>query len=392
MSSIKRFLLSLLVISVAVAGSLELFSFVLSQFHLLPVSETPRFYASESTWKESESNWRTERDPWGAWHKPNTVGIGQKPCFRVEYRTNSIGARGNEFALKDTSPRILLLGDSFAEGYGVNDVDSAARQIESLTGTQVLNFGAGGDLGPLQYGILYDRLAAQYDHDILVVFFLPANDFTDNDYEFWKSTGANLAVGANNERWRPYSRRRDDGTFETFFPPGAVRRDAWSSHSDDPLTVHQFVRDHFWSVNVWRSVRLLLLSRRISAAQGKGKDGQMFSGYFDVPADRQQAALHAMKALVHSSLARQIVIAAIPTAPDLARVAAGEDPRTTPWRKSLEGIAMTVADKDFRFVDLADSFPTNASNLFSVCDGHWTPEGNRLAAETISRSISVMTN
>jgi hypothetical protein len=389
MNSIRRYLVSILVICIAGFGSLELFSFVLSRFRLLPVSEVPRFYASEDTWKESESNWRTEDQPWGAWHKPNTVGRGRKPCFNVEYRTNSIGARGHEFELAGSPARILLLGDSFAEGYGVNDEDSAARQIEKLTGRQVLNFGAGGDLGPLQYGILYEHLAARYEHDTLLIFFLPANDFTDNDYDFWVSTGANLAVGSNAERWRPYSRRTADGTYEIFYPPAAVRREEWSSHFDDPLTLHQFMRDHFWSTNVLRSVKLLLLSRRISVAQGVGKKGQTFSGYFDVAPERQQPALHAMQMLVQASRARHVVIVAIPVAGDLARIAAGETPRATPWRKALEGLAAAATGKDVDFVDLADRFPSVTERLFSVCDGHWTPEGNRLAAQIISDAISL---
>ncbi|MEO6185330.1 MAG: SGNH/GDSL hydrolase family protein [Steroidobacteraceae bacterium] len=387
MSSTRRVLLGLLVVAVALLGSLEFFSFVLVRLRLLPVSETPRAYASADTWKESESNWRTEQEAWGAWHKASTVGTGQKPCFRVQYRTNSIGARDSEFPLHDASPRMLLLGDSFAEGYGVNDADTAASVLEKLEGREVLNFGAGGDLGPLQYRLLYEKLASQYDHDTLLIFFLPANDFTDNDYDFWTTTEAARNAGAEGERWRPYSRRTPDGGYETFYPPAAVRRTAWSSHTDDPFTLRRFVADHLWSSNVLRSLKLVLLSRRISKAQGSTDSGTAFSGYFDVAPDRQHAALHEMEELVREARARHVVLVAVPTTGDLQRIAAGADQRATPWRKTLESLAAVVPGKDVRFVDLADDFPAGPVGLFSKCDGHWTPAGNRLAADIIHKHL-----
>ena len=52
--------------------------------------------------------------------------------------------------------------------------------LEHGLGFEMLNFGS-AEFGPLQYAILYERLARRFDHDVVVVGVLPANDFVDND-------------------------------------------------------------------------------------------------------------------------------------------------------------------------------------------------------------------
>ena len=45
--------------------------------------------------------------------------IQKRSCFNVEYKTNEVGARDSAFNnLRGRNG--LLIGDSFAEGYGVN--------------------------------------------------------------------------------------------------------------------------------------------------------------------------------------------------------------------------------------------------------------------------------
>ena len=52
-----------------------------------------------------------------------------------------------------------------------------------------MNFGTGGNFGPLQYALLYKTMAADFDHTMVVVGVLPDNDFHDMDYAYWKSIG-----------------------------------------------------------------------------------------------------------------------------------------------------------------------------------------------------------
>ena len=62
----------------------------------------------------------------GTWHKSNYSTIHKKKCFSVSYSSNEIGARDSSFKdIKILDNNIFLIGDSFAEGYGVNIENTA---------------------------------------------------------------------------------------------------------------------------------------------------------------------------------------------------------------------------------------------------------------------------
>src|SRR5262249_36608810 len=61
---------------------------------------------------------------------------------------------------------------------------------------EYLNFGTGGDFGPLQYALLYKTLAANFDHSTTLVGVLPDNDFQDMSLEWGQKHHAG--------RYRPY--------------------------------------------------------------------------------------------------------------------------------------------------------------------------------------------
>ena len=75
----------------------------------------------------------------------------------------------------------MLLGDSFAEGYGVSYEDTSQFLLEKKINRRILNFGAAGNFGTLQELILYQGYRQTYPHSAVFVYVLPANDFTDND-------------------------------------------------------------------------------------------------------------------------------------------------------------------------------------------------------------------
>ena len=117
---------------------LEFVSFFFFKLNLLEISHIPKIYMSNSHIPNDE--WWTEANVWGAWHKENSVTSQKRSCFDVVYESNEIGARDKSF--KMNSPKdIILIGDSFAEGYGVNYNDTSQRYLEVLTNTNILNFG-----------------------------------------------------------------------------------------------------------------------------------------------------------------------------------------------------------------------------------------------------------
>lgn len=82
---------------------------------------------------------------------PHRKGIRTLPgVYRYAYSNNSLGFRGSrEYQEKGNKYRILLLGDSFAYGLGVNDDQTFAYLMEKQLSTpsrpvEVVNAGCAG--------------------------------------------------------------------------------------------------------------------------------------------------------------------------------------------------------------------------------------------------------
>ena len=135
----------------------------------------------------------------------------QKECFDVQYNTNEIGARSKfSFNNLKSDNNLILLGDSFAEGVGVSNEYILASLISDEYKT-TLNFGSGGNFGPLQSYIIYRDLAKKFPHNEVVFLFLPANDFIDNDFDYFKKHKMT-------KRYRPYYKKINADKFEYFYP------------------------------------------------------------------------------------------------------------------------------------------------------------------------------
>ncbi|HYW73829.1 MAG TPA: GDSL-type esterase/lipase family protein [Pyrinomonadaceae bacterium] len=114
----------------------------------------------------------------GAIPKPNQTGRRVVPgVFDYTYSNNSLGLRGREIGPKQRF-RILLLGDSFTYGLGVNDTQTFASRLESLTGSETINAGDPGT--GTDYALrFYETLGRQLAPDVVILCFF-SNDFQDN--------------------------------------------------------------------------------------------------------------------------------------------------------------------------------------------------------------------
>lgn len=102
------------------------------------------------------------------------------PEFNVAYRIDSNGRRQHSRDNNATPERrLLLFGDSFAEGWGV-DVDDglAARLDVELPSFQVTNFGTAG-YGTDQELLLFQQEGESLDPDLVIVLFY-GNDLWNN--------------------------------------------------------------------------------------------------------------------------------------------------------------------------------------------------------------------
>lgn len=372
-SALKSIATFLVVLFIA----LEFFSFILSKTNLLLVHDTPWAYRSKDDKFLPSLQWRTEESEWGAWHRPNSATKERQSCYDTPYYSNEIGARDDSFESLKNKKRIALIGDSFAEGFGVKREETAQYLMEELAGVEVLNFGSAGDLGPVQYSIIFDKLVKKYKPNSLVIFFLPNNDFTDNDYEYWQKTKKTFkSDGA--ERWRPYYKKGDDG-YQSFIPYNATK----TIEAKNP----NFANRYLWTHNVYKTIKFILAQRReqnlqdTTTAQGNFSGG--YSGYFDASPEQQKAAVFYINKLISESDVQNIVLVAIPTMGDLGRIASGGNPSGMYWYKEFE-TAGDKLGKSVKFIDLAKEAPSDSTKLFFTCDGHWSPYGNKWAAEIIA--------
>jgi hypothetical protein len=126
---------------------------------------------------------------------PNQHGRRTIPgVYSYTFNNNSLGLRGNrEYSYQKQSDfRILLLGDSFCYGFGVDDDQTFACGIEKNLSsenwsTEVINAGNGGQ--GTDYALkFFSTLGYRFRPDLTVLCFF-ANDFADNGRYLYYSIG-----------------------------------------------------------------------------------------------------------------------------------------------------------------------------------------------------------
>ncbi|NVK18562.1 MAG: SGNH/GDSL hydrolase family protein [Methylocystaceae bacterium] len=368
-------LLKILFINLVILlACLELGSFLYYNLGL-SISNYTTSYVSKTY--DNDLQWMTEHNNWGAWHVPNGRAHMERRCFGVELISNSYGARDIERNMKSEKSRVLVLGDSFVEGYGVNREKRFTDLLEKKLGREFLNFGTSGSSGPTQYAILYRELASKFDHDEVLIAFLPDNDFTDNDPAIWLGDDKT----AFNIRYRPYW-KRVDGTndFEVFYPTDKPKHmvtfgDYRSENQQKGPSLKSRIQRLFWTYGVYREIRYI--------SRGSTYDDGIYSGYFDGTDEQVDAALFFLKKIKDMAGDKKVSMISIARPNDLKRQAETPSP-------IIARLSAFAAENDIKFVDLAPETlerETDIKSLYLPCDGHWSPKGHQLAADIIANTI-----
>lgn len=371
MSWIKKFIF----VTVVAISSFEGLSFLITKFGIFLVNETPSLYISEDTRDYQDIIYgRTERDKWGAWHVSNSTFRHRKSCFNVTMTFNEVGARDDSFQNIPASA-LILLGDSFAEGFGVAREDMSEYLIEKEVGIPILNFGTSGSFGPLQELLIYEEFK-HLPHRGLIVYILPSNDFTDNDLEFWKAK--------DQSRYRPYFSAEGNPLVPYYFPT-AIPRDNFFSTSVRGR-VKQFIKDHFWASNAIRTVLMLM---REDEAYSVKKDNSISSFYYDATIQQQSNLVLAYEAILNAADNRDVLFVVIPSTYDIARNKYERVPnsyKNTHWYESFIDFQKRTEQR-VEILDLMEHLPETTEEYYFVCDGHWSMQGNAWAATVVSDFI-----
>ena len=353
----------ILYISFTILFFLEIISFSIFKLGLLEISHIPKLYLNKDHIPNDE--WWVEDKEWGAWHKNSSSTIQKRSCFNVTYTSNEVGARDDSFVVNNHDD-IILLGDSFAEGYGVNLENTSQKYIENITKRNVLNFGVSRNFGPLQYSIIFNNLAKKYKHKTIIIYILPSNDFGENDYSNWEGS----------KRFRPYYKYISKNKYEIFIPKESIK-----NYKSNTKKIKKLLKDFLWTSNLFINI-----DYNYKLYRGKRKNSfNNFSGYFDSSLDQQKAVVYFLNNIIDNTPSN-VILVSIPRLIDYNRLEDNSDLSSVYWNNYF--VNKDISSKNFKFIDLINHKPENLNKIFLECDGHWSPYGNYWAAKIISKHLT----
>jgi hypothetical protein len=350
--------------------------------------------------------------------EPGASYRNRMPEATVRVSYNAAGFRDVEHSVKDLAERlrVVVLGDSFMEGYSVELEESFHRRLgerlrDAGVAAETINLGVGG-YGTLQQYLLYREVGRRYGPRLVLLGFYVDNDPRNNSLEL-ESVLETRGLKAES---RP------------FLEPGDA--DAWSvSQVDYEAARHRYAAAMRWreilrSRLTERSALLHAVARLIDrlAAREEGPSGAgearpapddllrhdlALRGvhYCEEPPELTRAwalterILRRLKQDVERSGAA-LAVFSVPAVTDVVpaemrRARAGmQDPgalclEQSPGYRRLEAMLERL---EIEFVDLLPEFRRAAAEegavLFRRGDLHWNARGHALAAERVAVELA----
>lgn len=343
----------------------------------------------------------------------------------VAYRINSFGLRDREYSIEkpENTYRILALGDSFTEGYGMEVEDAFVKILEkklnSSSGSglsyEVINGGIASYSPLLEYLFLVQK-GLRLNPDMVILFY----DFSDlkDDYEYEKTA----LFGKDGAPFRCFPMKRvralSSGPFERFL----IRHCRFYLYAEDRINklLYKFSAD-----NQGKKRELAIERKRKYdlAVERKRKD--------DIPLslNEQRAILREQKELVvknrfvafqspdgiiveklweknekyigliHEMLKERgisFVLVTYPYAVEVGRTEWSEGRGEYGFKEGIEYPQPSVVsflrryaeEKDIPFINLYyDFLKSDLKPLYFAFDGHFTENGHKVAAESLFREL-----
>ncbi|OGV65284.1 MAG: hypothetical protein A2283_05720 [Lentisphaerae bacterium RIFOXYA12_FULL_48_11] len=306
--------------------------------------------------------WIETNPDFGVWHGPNSSYRHITPSYDVFYKANSYGARDKERSKESNGKkRVIVVGDSFTEGYGVEDGKRFTDLLESRSGIEHLNFGTAGSFGPTQYYLLYKTLARQFEHDAVMVCILPFNDFLDDDYEYGKI--------AYSTHYRPF--------FTGQYPDYKLTYSMKDPPRERSKFLESFLREFTFTGNFIKRVKGL--ARHHQASMKKG-----YAGYYDYTKEQWLRLNYVLGQIRREAAGKEVIVVTIPAISDLERL------QTDPASTLPVDLASFCIAENMIYLDLLPgirSAPEGYRACYYKLDPHWNALGSRLAADYILKNV-----
>jgi len=307
------------------------------------------------------SFWDPDHEPFGVWHRPDSTGFHKTECFDVTYRTNSVGARDVERSLDATRSRVVVLGDSFVEGWGLPPRQRLTNLLEQASGLEHLNFGM-SHFGPYQQYLVYRDLAKRYTHDHVLIGIVPVNDFIDLDLEQARQ------APTYEYRYRPYL----VGSY-----PDYRRFDFRES------TVQRFLRRHSYA---YTAIEHAFHGRGGADSRKDLTDesGRFHSLFYDFSEEQFDLLRYALERIIDEAEGKRVAVFLIPVHQDFLRFyQSGESPLVRRLRELGASRGLGVVD----LLPAMSRVTPNWNTYYFECDYHWGPYGNAVAAGLLAGAL-----
>lgn len=291
---------------------------------------------------------------YGHQHLPNSTYRVKKYCLNTFYEFNELGFRDKLHPKKSSEKRVMVIGDSFMEGVGVNEEERLPDLLEKETGLSHLNFGM-ADKGTTQAFVIYDSIAKKYSHDAILWSLFPTNDLIDDDPNFGKSI---LGI-------KPCWSGEFPNYDLQFFP-----KDAPAEKSN--VAIKRFLKSYTYTYDA-----LFYLKENFKLKYTK-RESFPSTGYFNYSEEQLKRMVYSIEKVKEASNGKPITIICIPSTLDL-------DPKTERNQENIEIHLRDVCHKlGINFLGLYELFNSKENPIeayYFECDSHWNPKGHELVLE-----------
>ena len=320
---------SLIIQTIIILLAIEFFSFALTSFNLLIFNEKPIYF--KNIYKAEA--WLYSDDKIGPWHRNLIKTRHVKSCFDVNYASNNIGARDNKDYYVDTfKGSLVLIGDSFAEGYGIKLDDTFGKLLEKKLNKNVINLGSSSS-NPKHNYLRFKKFAKNKDFDEIVYLFFPLNDFISKKNLLKKNKLKDNIILISSEKFR------------------------------------DFFYNFTYTANTIRTIKFLLVNK------DKSFNNQAYQYKNRNNIDYTLSLINEIMKIEDKK--KTLII--IPAKKDIQLNNPDKIYKELYWFQKL--LSLSKINK-FDIIDLNDVFDVNNVNrYFHSCDGHWSPYGNLVAAQ-----------
>ena len=318
---------------------------------------------------------------------PGAVGRYQSTEFNTSYRINSVGLRDREYAVPRPAGvfRILMLGDSFTEGDGVEAQETFSKRLEGmLAGTaggtriEVVNAGVGSYSPLLEYLYLMNGGLALEPQMVILNYDL-SDAFDDITY----SGLGRFAPGG--------------------VPLGVAAPDAEGEHPGVLVRVKDFFKDHtrlynFVRVRIDRYLEGIRHEGNFSGDLRYDKYAMLRGNYRPTSSDWTLSERYLL--MIRDTLKSRGIDFTVNVYPYGMQVSTKEwavgrqfwgfrpDTLYSTWPQ--DHIERFCTDNGIRATNMCRDFRDTARSVFPLYwkdNGHWMPRGQLVAAELFLRDV-----